>query len=43
MNGSLGPDEKFIQRWLGKTGIMESLQACWKLRVDNRGKITDVE
>ena len=43
MNGSLGPDEKFIQRWLGKTSIMESLQACWKLRVDNRGKITDVE
>lgn len=43
MDGSLGPDEKYIQKWLDKVGIKESLLACWKARVDNRGKITDVE
>lgn len=43
MSGSLGQDEKYIQRWLGKSGVVESLNECWKVRVSNRGKITDVE
>lgn len=43
MNGSLGQEEKYVQRWFSKQNVIENLKACFKLRVDNRGKITDVE
>ena len=41
--GSLGIDEKYIQRWLAKGENMLHLMECWNARVKNRGKITDVE
>ena len=43
MDGSLGADEKYVQRWFNKTGVIEHLKAGWDKRVKNRGKITDVE
>ena len=41
--GSLGVNERYVQRWLEKSGTMETLMACWDVRVKNRGKITEVE
>lgn len=43
MNGSLGVDEKYVQRWFSKQGVADNLKAAWKLRIENRGKVTDVE
>lgn len=43
MNGSLGADERYIQRWFNKTGVIENLKSGWDKRVKNRGKITEVE
>lgn len=28
--GSLGPDEKYITRWLGRTGVLDSLKDLWR-------------
>lgn len=43
MDGSLAQNERYIQRWFNKSSVGENLKACWKKRVDNRGKITEVE
>ena len=43
MDGSLGVEERYIQRWFMKNGIIENLNECWVRRVKNRGKITDIE
>jgi len=29
LSGGLGPDEKYVQRWLSKGSILESLTAVW--------------
>ena len=42
-DGSLGADEKYVQRWFNKTGVIEHLKTGWDKRIKNRGKITDVE
>lgn len=43
MDGSLAQSERYVQRWFNKSSVAENLKACWKKRVDNRGKITEVE
>lgn len=43
IKGSLGADEKYVQRWFNKTGVLESLKDNYKLRLTNREKITDRE
>ena len=42
MEGSLGQNERYVQRWFNKPNVVGNLKDCWKRRVDNRGKITDV-
>jgi len=42
-DGSLGQEERYVQRWFNKNGIIPELQGCWNRRIANRGKITDVE
>lgn len=39
--GSLGPDEKYVLRWLAKTNTIPALNECWKYSLGNRGRITD--
>lgn len=43
MDGSLAQNERYVQRWFNKASVAESLKACWKRRIDNRGKLTEVE
>ncbi len=43
LTGSLAMEERYVQRWFSKADVLKELQACWQLRVQNRGKITDVE
>lgn len=38
INGSLGPDERYVQKWLNKSSVIEDLQAIWDEKVKNRGK-----
>ena len=40
VNGSLGPDERAVQRWLGLSGVAEGLKELWKFTQenDNRSK-----
>src|SRR5574344_190744 len=37
MNGGLGPDERYVQKWLGKGSIIQDLQAIWDGKIKNRG------
>ena len=41
ISGSLGPDERYVQRWLAKPNSIPALQACWKVVELNRGRIDD--
>jgi hypothetical protein len=41
INGGLGPDEKYVIRWLEKPDIVSDLQACWGAVEKNTGKATD--
>lgn len=43
LNGSLGPDEKYVIRWLGKSENLESLRENWGNVEKNRGKARDKE
>ena len=29
-SGSLGPDEKYVTRWMNRTGVMDSLKDLWR-------------
>ncbi len=29
VNGSLGPDERYVLKWLGKTNTLPALNDCW--------------
>lgn len=29
INGSLGPDERYVLKWLGKTNTLPALNECW--------------
>lgn len=39
MEGSLGPEEKFTARWLGKPLVMPTLNEIWKIKKLNRTKM----
>lgn len=43
LRGSLGPDERFVQRWFTKMGVIANLHGAWKVRMSHRGKITEPE
>ena len=30
IKGSLGPDEKYVSRWLKQSGVVDSLKEAWK-------------
>ena len=36
--GSLGPDEKYVQRWFGKSGTTDNLKECWKVAQSGKEK-----
>lgn len=38
LKGSLGPDEKYVIRWLAKPGVLEDLRQCWMAKEKQRGK-----
>ena len=35
INGSLGPNEKVVQRWFGRSGVAENLKELWKVSQEN--------
>lgn len=39
-NGSLGPDERYVLRWFGKSNTIPDLRECWMDVERNRGKAT---
>ena len=39
--GGLGPDEKYVVRWLEKPNTIPALFACWKNVVKNRGRAVE--
>lgn len=41
VNGGLGPDERYVLRWIDKPVVIENLRACWAQAERNRGRITD--
>ena len=38
INGSLGPDERYVLRWLSKSGTLEALQEAWRNQRKNGGR-----
>lgn len=42
-NGGLGPDERYVLRWLEKPNTIPALMECWREREKRRGKATGVE
>lgn len=38
LNGSLGPDEKYVLRWFGKTNTIANLNECWINIAKERGR-----
>ncbi len=43
LSGGLGPDERFVLRWLSKTNTLPALMDCWRLREKYRGKAVGVD
>lgn len=43
VNGSLGVDERFAQKWFDRAGVIESLRHCWKERMKIRGTLKDLK
>lgn len=39
--GGLGPDERYVIRWLEKPTSMPALRECWKRVERNRGRATE--
>lgn len=39
--GGLGPDEKYVMRWIDKPTSLPALRECWKRVEKNRGKASD--
>lgn len=38
VSGSLGPDERAVQRWLGRSGVTEGLKELWKFTQENNSR-----
>ena len=43
IEGSLGPEEKHINRWLHKSLVLEALNEIWLEKVASRGRVTNKE
>ncbi len=41
VNGSLGPDERYVLRWIDKPGVLEDLRDRWASVERNRGKVSN--
>lgn len=41
IDGSLGPDERYVVRWLEKPNTLPELRGCWSRLEKNRGRIND--
>ncbi len=37
-NGGLGPDERYVFRWLGRSNILPDLNECWKEMAREHGR-----
>lgn len=42
INGSLGPDERYVLRWFNKTGTLFNLQETWKTKIKKGGEEDDI-
>lgn len=42
-SGSLGPDERYVLKWLGKSGVIEQLREAWGNIEKQRGKVSATE
>lgn len=40
-DGSLGPDERYVIRWLDKPNTLPDLRGCWARIEKNRGRVAD--
>lgn len=38
INGSLGPEEKYTQKWFSKSSTLPALNECWKALAKERGR-----
>lgn len=38
LNGGLGPDERYVIRWFGKSNTLSDLRACWLDAEKNKDK-----
>lgn len=43
INGSLGPDNRYVSRWLTKPNVLSAINNCWKIAMENRGRAYDKE
>ena len=41
LNGSLGPDDRYVSKWLSKSGISIHLMDCWRNAEQNQGRVDD--
>jgi len=41
ISGGLGPDDKFVLRWLNKPETIPYLMECWRNAEKNRGRVSD--
>lgn len=39
VSGSLGPDDRFVLRWIAKPNSIPTLMECWKQAERSRGRI----
>lgn len=40
-NGGLGPDERYVLRWISKSGTLPALQETWAAILKRRGKASE--
>ena len=41
LNGGLGPDERYVIRWLSKSGTLPALMDTWRTIINNGGREKD--
>lgn len=41
ISGGLGPDDRYVMRWLSKANVLTNLNERWKAMEKNRGRIVD--
>lgn len=41
LNGGLGQDERYLQRWFARPNTIPALMQCWENAERNRGRIYD--